>query len=517
MIKKLLFLTTLLVSFSLQIYAQSTPAAPCGAVNYRSSWLKKYQADPDAFPKSNNTIYVPLKIHITGSNGLDFYSLNRLYDSMCALNDQFEGTDLYFYIDGEINYIDNATYHRHETIQEGAEMMFTYNVPNALNCYIVGDPAGNCGYNLPYAGVALKISCIDNEIESTWAHEIGHAFSLPHPFLGWEGGQTHDNSTPPNFSQAAPEFVTYDYTYFQDFYIDYDTLIIDTAWVEKMDGSNCADAADGFCDTAPDYLARRWNCDGNGVSSQTQRDPNNSTFKSDGSLYMSYADDACAQRFSAEQIGAMRANLLDEKPELVNENFVIKELGDVQLLDPIVNAVVAPNDAFFQWAETENADAYLLQVSRLSNFSGGGSTITQSVLVTGTNYTFDNLDDGRTYYWRVRPVNAGYFCTDFSDAIKFETGEATAISNIAGVDQIQVMPSLITTGQDSRLEIVTTESMSLDIQIVDIKGRILRQDVVKIQHGKNHIPLTINKLNQGVYFIHIKNKTAQTTQRMVIQ
>lgn len=517
MMKNLLLLTTTIVLFSLSINAQNAPSHPCGAIDYRSPWLKKYQANPDAFPKSNNVLYVPLKIHITGSNGLGFYSLDRLYDSMCALNDQFEGTDLYFYIDGEINFIDNGDYHRHETIQEGAEMMFTYNVPNALNCYIVSDPAGNCGYNLPYAGVALKTSCIDNEIESTWAHEIGHAFSLPHPFLGWEGGQTHDNSTPPNFSQAAPEYVTYDYTYFQDFYIDFDTLIIDTALVEKMDGSNCADAADGFCDTAPDYLANRWDCDGNGISTQTQRDPNNNTFKSDGSLYMSYANDACAQRFTAEQIGAMRASLLDETPELVNENFVVQEVGAVQLFEPILDAIVPPNNAFFQWDEADNAEAYLLQVSRLSNFSGGGSTITQTALVEGTNFTFDNLDDGRTYYWRVRPINSGYFCTTFSDAIKFETGEATGLDKIASVENFEIIPSLATSNTDVILQLNTLKQIDLELEIVNLAGEILLKQQVQTSNKTSYIPLNINQLTSGIYFINIKNNDGQLTKKMIVQ
>lgn len=519
MLKKILLLIFVFNLPFLLLAQENQEPYPCGTKSSRSPWLKKFQANPDAFPKSNDILYIPLKIHITGASGRSFYSLEKLQLSMCALNDQFAASDMYFYILEDINYIDNAAYHRHDSVREGAQMMFEHNVPNALNCYIVSDPAGNCGYNLPYAGVALAVSCINSEEKSTWAHEIGHALSLPHPFLGWEGGQTHDGNVPPNFGQPAPDFVTYDYTDFQDTYFEMDTLIIDTALVERMDGSNCANAADGFCDTKPDYLARRWNCNGNNESSQDQRDPNNVSFKSDGTLYMSYADDACAARFSDEQIQAMRANLMDEKPELITSNFEIETFPTVStLFDPAPDAVITPNDAFFQWEEVEGTTTYLLQVSRLSNFSGSGNdAITRTVLVEGNSYVINDLDDDKTYYWRVRPFNNSYFCTDYSEAVKFFTSEATAIKELQNISDINVIPNLLNIGNDTKIYLEGSQQAELQIQILDLSGKEIETFKATTKIGTTTINLPTSDLTKGLYWIVIQEQTSKVVRKVVIQ
>lgn len=120
---------------------------------------------------------------------------------------------------------------------DGEDMMDENNVDDLLNVYFVSDPAGNCGYFSPSDnGVAVAKSCAMPG-GTTIAHEFGHFFSLPHTFYGWEYGIPDDE---------------------------------DQEWVN---GANCNSAADGFCDTPPDYLDYRWNCPG-----PLQTDPNGDTF-----------------------------------------------------------------------------------------------------------------------------------------------------------------------------------------------------------------------------------------------
>ena len=282
MFKRLFLLGILLFVFKVG-FAQN-PLGPCGTAPEKSAWLQKYQAAPAAYQKNLDTIiYVPLTIHLLGTDeGLGFFNYRNLMEAFCTLNEDYESANIQFYMEGEVHYIQNTAWFEHETLLEGGQMMFANNVEHTLNCYFVADPAGNCGYALPYAGLAVAKSCA-NPNDHTWSHEVGHALSLPHPFLGWEGGVSYDDSVPPNFNAPAPLTVTYDYTFFQDTLI-LDTLIIDTAYVEFVDGSNCGIAADGFCDTSPDYLANRWFCDGNMESATQQKDPSGATSKPDGTM-----------------------------------------------------------------------------------------------------------------------------------------------------------------------------------------------------------------------------------------
>ncbi len=83
--------------------------------------------------------------------------------------------------------------------------------------------------------------------------------------------------------------------------------------VEKMDFSNCYDSGDRFCDTRPDYLNYRWACAPDSLSVTVQKDPNGVEFRSDATLYMSYSLDVCSNRFTDEQIEAMRTNFQFKK------------------------------------------------------------------------------------------------------------------------------------------------------------------------------------------------------------
>ncbi|RMF02176.1 MAG: metalloprotease, partial [Bacteroidetes bacterium] len=388
----------------------------------RSPWLKQYQSQPQAFYKGGDTLFhVALTIHLVGNDeGTAYYGLQSLFPAMCKLNELFAPSHIRFFIEGDLNYINNSSYHDHETVHEGAEMMFANNRPNTLNVYFVQNPAGNCGYNLPYAGIANSIAC-SGPNDVTWAHEVGHALSLPHPFLGWEGGVSWDGSVDHDFNSPAPERVTYNYTFFQQTYFPPDTLIIDTAYVEKVDGSNCAIAADGFCDTPPDYLASRWSCNGNGLSNTLQTDPNGERFQSEGSFVMNYANDRCQTRFSEEQIAAMRAFLHDQRSNwLRSRGYDLPITESVRPTAPEDGVSPPANATLLSWTSATHATNYLVQVSRLSSFPGA---VTQTYVTSDTSIVLPELAVGRTYYWRVLPYNNLGGCQDFTPRRSFLTSD----------------------------------------------------------------------------------------------
>lgn len=435
----------LLCGFGWAVQATAQGPHPCGTVEGRSEWLKKYQQRPHEYRKDmDSVLFIPLTIHLAGSdNGLGYFPPSQLVTALCRLNADFLQTGLQFFVDGDIRYIPNSSWDSHPTVLDGAEMMFANNVPNTLNCYFVSDPAGNCGYNLRYAGVAIRKSCAGPN-DHTWAHEIGHALAIPHPFLGWEGGVSYDGSVPHNFSNPAPEFVTYDYTYFKDTLI-LDTLIIDTALVEKVDGSNCHLAADGFCDTSPDYLSGRWTCNAGGVSPQLQTDPDGATFRSDGTLIMGYANDACQTRFTTEQIEAMRAFLFDRRPYWISTQTpepVIPNEAPVTLF-PIQGEPAQFNAVQLTWGPTPNATRYVVQVSRLVNFS-----VLEEFIVADTTLFLDNLLVNRTYYWRVKPINNYNFCTIWSATANFVTAAISSTGEGGAPVKAVVFPNPVRGGQE---------------------------------------------------------------------
>ncbi len=501
--------------FLLSAQEESWPL-PCGAPAGKSEWLKKYQQNPQAFNRSLDTLlYVPLTIHIVGNDaGEGYFGTNKLLDALCKLNEDYAEANVAFFVEGEVRYIDNSAWYNHDSVLIGAEMMFANNVPNTINTYFVSDPAGNCGYNLPYAGIAMNKSCSDAN-EDTWAHEIGHNLSLPHPFLGWEGGVSHDNSVPHNFNDPAPLFVTYDYTYFRDTLI-LDTLIIDTAWVEFVDGSNCQAAADGFCDTSPDYLSFRWFCNNNAQSQQEQTDPAGVKFRSDGTLIMGYADDQCQARFTPEQIAALRANLYEEKADYLYNQVPAPAIGSAPLAlsFPLDGETVQFDDAYFEWEPVENATHYVIQISLLPNFS---SALAREYFSTEPNLLVDGLLNNRTYYWRVRAYNSHTFCTAPSAFRTFQAGDLVAVNTIAGISAPRLFPNPSESGQSAVLELQSAFSFSGRLELFSATGQLLWQEAAALQAGANRLEVNTAGLPAGLYFLHLDSPQGRLAERMVVR
>lgn len=490
-------------------FAQKDHLASCGSHSFRSDWLKRYQAQPEKFDtRSDQILYVPMTIHFVGNdNGSGLFLETSLANALCTLNEDFLDSDIQFYIKGEIRQIWNSAYADHATTLKGGEMMFEYNVAGTLNNYVVGNPAGNCGYNLPYAGIALSDNCMGAN-DHTWAHEIGHALSIPHPFLGWEGGVSYDGSVPHNFDNPAPEYVVYDYTFFKDTLI-LDTLIIDTAYVELLDGSNCDIAADGFCDTKADYLASRWPCDSNGQSITEQTDPTGAKFYSDASLIMSYALDNCAVRFSDDQIAAMRANLVDEKPDLLIDQSHPGDLSQeiTTINTPFQDELVYYLGTEFEWDAVGNAENYLFQL----NLGQNGTFVAFDSLVVGTQLILPELDINKTYYARVKAFGKTDFCADWSSDVKFKTSDVSAVDDQDFRSVCKISPTLLQQGD--RIYLLFEKETPLFINIVDLQGRKIKTEMI---NNNDEVQLMSDNMSPGVYIIQVVLEDRAVSTKIIV-
>lgn len=494
-----------------------TDLNPCGTLDHKSEWLTKFQRNKGLIDtRCGETIYVPLSVFIVSNDdGTGEISPSALVGSLCTLNEDFEDANIEFYLEGGLKYLSQSQMYTHQTTTDAAYQMFELNVPNTINCYIVGTAAGNCGYNLPYAGVVMDINCTKPD-DHTWSHEIGHNLSLPHPFLGWEGGIGYDgvpvgsSTSNQTFSEPAPETVLYNYTLFKDSLI-LDTLIIDTAFVEKVDGSNCAFAADGFCDTPPDYLAYRWTCNQTtGTSIGSMIDPNGESFKSDATLIMSYANDNCASRFSPEQNEAMRANLLDVKSSYLTNQIAAPIIEDATITYNSPNA--GETQAFdyieLSWEPVENATHYIVQIHLNEELT----IPLWEDIVTEPNAIGEIIQGfaERDVYWTVSPFTNYKFCPNFESSSSF------FVSNVSSVDEKRIrtwniIPSIVSAGSS-----ITVESqdnlIGANVAIRDMSGKLLLNE--KLFDTNLNIP---SSWATGIYLVQIQSQGSTHTQKIVVR
>lgn len=472
--------------------AQNQSESFCGTKDV-DPWLDEYFANMGIYAtEESEVIYVPLTIHILGTDeGEGYYRIDNLYESLCTLNKDFEDTQIQFYIQEPINYINKTSWYDHPNFAQGIEMMRQSNVTGTANCYIVANPAGNCGY---YAGngnaIALRKGCTD-PTDHTWAHELGHFFSLPHTFVGWEGIRWEYGKSAEDYEGAVRR------------------------QIERVNGTNCDAAADRFCDTPPDYLSYRWNCNGNSSSNEVMLDPDSISFQADGSYFMSYSNDACMNRFSFEQMQAMRANINSQRPELANESLpepVINDLIPENTL-PTDSSVIPPFNSTLSWDPVPGATHYIIELSRLPNFS----FIIERERINTNVFELPDLIPGIRYYWRVKAMNNNSFCTSYTDRHMFTTSSLTATTTELENISWNMGRTVYYPGEALNLVISSDKAMDLQWSVFTVNGQLLDNGNLMISEGRSVFELPVNTQSfNGHLFIRLTNGKQQSVRRCMV-
>jgi Secretion system C-terminal sorting domain len=119
--------------------------------------------------------------------------------------------------------------------------------------------------------------------------------------------------------------------------------------------------------------------------------------------------------------------------------------------------------------------------------TGGSST-------SNLTYTFidDKINAGTVQYYRLRQVDKNNQ-SKYSVIVTIK-GEKVAIITIVGIAPNPVQNNLVASISSPTKNLV-------NLQVVDMMGRILQQQQVTIQEGTNAIPVNVSTLGSGMYFL----------------
>ena len=473
---------------------QLAPVRFCATEPIRLPWLEAYQQAGSPTLRSNNKFYLPVVVHIVRSDqGKSAFRESQILDAFCALNAYFAAFDIEFMLQQPFRYPQNSDWYDHSDGQTAYNMMRANRVPDAINTYFVFNAADACGYTLREQstglalGIALSASCPGMEGNS-WAHEMGHYFSLPHTFHGWE-------NYPHDYNKPAP-------------------LKINQIEVERADRSNCRSAGDGFCDTPADYLNGLWFCDEQGQSPILQKDPFGLEFRSDGSLLMSYSGDRCAKRFSVEQQGAMRFFILQKLSGLLQREVspAVLQRGDIEPLGPSPGTVFGGEEpVVLSWKPMLGASHYLVEVSPIPSFS----FIAFSQVVSDSSCR-PNLVPGRSYFWRVRPFSGFNTCQSFSKPSPFSLSAITAQRELSPEESLVVFPNPSTTDALWTLEMDSQSSQKWQITLCNALGNTLWSAPWAVSQGWNRRHLPDLKLPAGTYFLYLRSGEKRVVRKLLV-
>jgi hypothetical protein len=445
------------------------------------AWLRNFQNgqfDLDAM-RSGSDYYIPIKAHIVGrDDGSGYYKLQLLLESICELNQDFAETGFTFYLDLPLEYHNQDNWWD-QTFWDGYSMISSQNVYGNVNIYWVGSIENGtiAGYFSPGAdGIVMNIGS-SAPTSNTLPHEVGHFFSLPHTFLGWEGG-----NVPPSSQQ------------------------------ERVDGTNCNSAGDGFCDTPPDYAHYRWSC----PSAGPFQDPDSTEFFVVDSFFMSYGGNSCRDRFSGEQQDAMEAYLIDQHPDLIGSATPNFPAGydSIELVFPEAEANgLAPIGTQFTWTEVEDAVGYHISIGYTHLFTA----IAEEAIVTNNTFTAVRLIPDRSYHWRVKPLFEANTCEPYSESREFRTGEqpASGIPELGEAYPFRLWPNPSKSGTSVQLELYMATNENVRIQVLNASGSVVLEKQEFFAWGAQRLDLEIPG-EAGLYLVKIEGEQGQAIRRLVI-
>ncbi|MEL6637072.1 MAG: hypothetical protein AAFR05_10005 [Bacteroidota bacterium] len=185
-------------------------------------------------------------------------------------------------------------------------MMQTHRDGPGINVHVVRSGYGWSGaYNPNEDAIVLLRSVVTNPTSETYAHEVGHFFTLPHT-------HKYTNRDPAYASGDGLNVICRREAVTRDPVIDPGCFFIT---------SHCSQSGDGFCDTPADPT------DGGCIYNGTWVDFLGAPYVPDEDNIMSYYD--CRSSFSPSQVAAMRNNLLGRLNgswgSILNGSFVISD------------------------------------------------------------------------------------------------------------------------------------------------------------------------------------------------
>ena len=464
------------------------------------------------FLRNKRTItYIPVTVHLIANiDSTGAPTVQSAVNTICNLNTYFldMGIQYYFHPTRPINYLYNSTVFNDGYSNTSIGIMGMNKTPNAMNIYIGDRVSSNVAGYYSRGGDFVFIRKSEANITSkTLPHEIGHFFTLPHTFYGWEG-QNYDSvyagtNAPVRISNRSVEFKA-----------------------RTGAHANCATAADGFCDTEADYYSYRVSCNHNTVV----LDPNGERLTPNPRNYMSYFADNCLDVFSNEQQDAIWASIRQRNwlnfpaPNTFVTNNVTNFLQVPANGDSLVYTTYEGSNLEFSWAKQANAVGYIFRIERVLMGQGLGNLQDKWIPNTTANTIkhYFSLPRQGNYRWSVSAIGANG-CETLIHTNEFYADVVVSVNEVNGTTKenghnIILMPNPVEKGQRITANIASHHDVRANVRIVSLDGRLAwEQKVDLFADVDNLIHFDSESLATGMYILQVQSEFGTSNSKIVIR
>lgn len=474
------------------------------------------------------TRYIPLNLVILGKlDASGRLAESKLLENLCQLNKDYQDQGIIFYIaDGKIKYVNDNNAYENQKNALGLSVLEKNRNKNAVNIYFSSvvrkdpqkaDDFTLLGYYAPANDWLVIRNNQVNNSSGTLSHELGHFFSLKHPFSGWDSKSLADqygngswNNIPNWFkvpTTVAPDAVTL---------------------IECFNGSNCKTAGDRICDTPADYnFGYGWN----GCTPFTKKiigpcaqDSIKDVMEEN---YMAYFIGCADYKFTQEQKNAIMADYLSNDRLYIRPNYtpsIETVSAHAKGLIPGGSASTPETTQYydfvnFNWDDVQGADAYIIEIAENGSFTSN----LKSYVTESSNYIVTNLSPGKNYYWRVLPFDKeGGSCLNIGQAerrrILTPSFTIAAKDNIESLNNWELMPNPVAVGAPLYINVDVAKAFDAKVSLYNAVGQEVKTlGIREFQEGQARLSFETSDLSQGVYFVRFQSGNNTEARRVMIQ
>jgi hypothetical protein len=457
--------------------------------------------------------YVPLQYILVANNAGSGRVLEyKLLDQLCDLNEAYAPMNIRFYMATQANYgifnksIANDNVYNN---QDNTLLMKLRKNSKAINVFIVGTPnSGNTDstgivlayYNPNFDWIVQGKSFTGGGHTGTIPHEMGHYFSLRHTFYGYEPNPFNPGDAGwPVAPVISPGGIP----------------------TERVNGSNCATAGDGICDTPPDYnfgLLQNTCALYNGGA----KDPLGVLVDPMEYNFMGYFPKCDTNyKFTPNQQSIILADRASSARNYLNNTFTPLSTEIIIPADVLTSPATGSTTTYYdevllQWQPVAGANHYLVEADVSSSFSSG---FYKYAITTETSHLMTELVKNKVYNWRVRPFNEYVTCPGGIDtSFTFTTSTLSATKNISELNAWQIAPNPAQTNGTVTLSASAKQSFTADLSIIDATGRrLFTQNGVEFQTGESTVNLPLNGIANGLYYVLIESERGRDVRKLTVQ
>lgn len=439
---------------------------------------------------NGQTLFVPITIHAIGNTEQDYPNAFDLMASICQINENFNGTNIQFFLANTIQYHTNSAVFGFESnayLEKLKILTSTYYIPNTINIYFTKINANSDGTYLcgaaPFpswediylngkGGILINTDCLE-EGAKTITHELGHHFNLLHTFESANGEELVTRNSPL---------------------------------------SNCTVAGDGFCDTPAD--TKNYSCP---YQSDGSKDRQGELYNPDWQNYMSYYGNNCLSHFSQEQISEIRQTLLNDPKRnvyLINQPPLTLPPKDFTLTTPSNGSTLPVNEITIRWSIAANANTYLIKMTKISGETVYSNTTTANEIT----FAFPNNFSGKQYKISVQAINDLNTCQTPIEEHTFSLGAPTTVyQNFIDGVSFKLIPNPAAANGEITVRFNAGFYGQGNISMYDIYGKEKLSTAVNFLRGENNINIPLNQLASGIYLVNIAAEGGSLTKKLVVE